>query len=129
MAIAPSSCGWRARPWRSRARPACSTPPRTARCTRRYGVALAAHDRHEEALPALEKGVFLRRLWAQKLDLVDGLIALATTVEHLGDRDRAAHLFAEAEELVRGCRDPGVLPRTARRRRGGHGRPSSQSAS
>ncbi len=75
-----------------------------------YGVALAAHDRHEEALPALEKGVFLRRLWAQKLDLVDGLIALATTVEQLGDRDRAAHLFAEADELVRSCRDPGVLP-------------------
>ena len=75
-----------------------------------YGVALAVHDRHDEALPALEKGVFLRRLWAQKLDLVDGLIALATTVEQLGDRDRAAHLFAEADELVRSCRDPGVLP-------------------
>ena len=37
-----------------------------------YGVALAAHGRSEEALPALEKGVFLRRLWAQTLDLIDG---------------------------------------------------------
>jgi LuxR family transcriptional regulator, maltose regulon positive regulatory protein len=74
-----------------------------------YGVALAAHGRREEALPALEKGVFLRRLWGQSLDLVDGLIALATTVAELGDRARAAALFAEAEELVAGCRDPGVL--------------------
>ncbi len=45
-----------------------------------HGVALAAHGRLQEALPALEKGVFLRRLWAQKLDLIDGLIALAPTV-------------------------------------------------
>jgi LuxR family maltose regulon positive regulatory protein len=75
-----------------------------------YGVALAAHGRREEALPALEKGVFLRRLWGQSLDLIDGLIALATTVAELGDRDRAVALFAEAAELVAGCRDPGVLP-------------------
>jgi LuxR family maltose regulon positive regulatory protein len=75
-----------------------------------YGVALAAHGRREEALPELEKGVFLRRLWAQPLDLIDGLIALATTVADLGDRARAAELFAEAEVLVAACADAGTLP-------------------
>jgi LuxR family transcriptional regulator, maltose regulon positive regulatory protein len=75
-----------------------------------YGVALAAAGRREEALPSLEKGVFLRRLWAQPLDLIDGLIALATTVAELGDRARAAELFAEAEGLAARCRDAGALP-------------------
>ena len=75
-----------------------------------YGVALAAQGRREEALPALEKGVFLRRLWGQPLDLVDGLIALAASVAALGDRGRAADLFSEAEEIAAACRDAGVLP-------------------
>ena len=75
-----------------------------------YGVALAAHGRLREALSALEKGVFLRRLWAQKLDLIDGLIALASTVAELGDRERASALFDEAQELAAQCADPGALP-------------------
>jgi LuxR family maltose regulon positive regulatory protein len=70
-----------------------------------YGVALAARGRRAEAVVALEKGVFLRRLWGQKLDLVDGLIALGS---HVG-RARAAALFDEAAALVASCRDPGVL--------------------
>ena len=28
----------------------------------------------------------------------------------IGDRERAAELFAEARALLRGCRDPGALP-------------------
>ena len=75
-----------------------------------HGVALAAHGRREEALPALEQGVFLRRLWGQPLDLADGLIALAAATAGLGDRERAAELFAETEALLAGCPDPGVLP-------------------
>jgi LuxR family maltose regulon positive regulatory protein len=68
-----------------------------------YGAALAAAGRREEAIPHLEKGVFLRRLWAQPLDLVDGLIALAS-------QTRSAALFAEAEEILKRCRDAGALP-------------------
>ena len=75
-----------------------------------HGVALAAHGRREEALPALEQGVFLRRLWGQPLDLADGLIALATATAGVGDRERAAALFRETEELLAGCPDAGVLP-------------------
>jgi LuxR family transcriptional regulator, maltose regulon positive regulatory protein len=74
------------------------------------GAALAAHGRHQEALPELEQGVFLRRLWAQPLDLVDGLIALAPVAAAAGDRERAADLFAEAERVLAGCPDPGALP-------------------
>jgi LuxR family maltose regulon positive regulatory protein len=75
-----------------------------------HGVALAAHGRRDEALPALEQGVFLRRLWGQPLDLADGLIALAPAAAAAGSRDRAAELFREAEELLAGCPDAGVLP-------------------
>jgi LuxR family maltose regulon positive regulatory protein len=75
-----------------------------------HGVALAAHGRREEALPALEQGVFLRRLWGQPLDLADGLIALAAATAGVGDRERAAELFAETEALLAGCPDAGVLP-------------------
>jgi LuxR family transcriptional regulator, maltose regulon positive regulatory protein len=74
-----------------------------------YGVALAAGGRLAEALPALEQGVFLRRLWGQKLDLVDGLIALASTLAALGDRARAVELFAETEAILATCADAGVL--------------------
>jgi LuxR family maltose regulon positive regulatory protein len=70
-----------------------------------YGMALAAEGRHEEALPELERGVFLRRLWAQPLDLADGLIALAPLAG-----DRSAELFDEAAALLARCPDPGVLP-------------------
>ena len=37
-----------------------------------YGVALIAHGRADEAIPELERGVFLRRLWGQQLDLSTG---------------------------------------------------------
>jgi LuxR family maltose regulon positive regulatory protein len=49
-------------------------------------------------------------LWAQPLNLIDGLIALATTVADLGDRSRAAEHSAEAEALVAACADAGALP-------------------
>ena len=75
-----------------------------------YGLALAAHGRPAEALGELEQGVFLRRLWGQQLDLVDGLIALAPVVAAIGDRGRAADLFGEAEAVLAACPDAGALP-------------------
>ncbi len=74
------------------------------------GVALAAQGRPEEALPELEHGVMLRRAWAQPLDLVDGLAALAPVVAAIGDRGRAAEILAEAGSLLAACPDPGALP-------------------
>jgi LuxR family transcriptional regulator, maltose regulon positive regulatory protein len=75
-----------------------------------HGLALAAPGRRAEALPELEQGVLLRRLWGQPLDLVDGLIALAPATAAIGDRDRAMDLFREAEEILAICRDGGALP-------------------
>lgn len=74
------------------------------------GVALAAQGRLEDALPELEHGVMLRRVWAQPLDLVDGLAALAPVAAALGDRERAAEILAEAGSLLAACPDPGALP-------------------
>ncbi len=89
------------------------------------GVALAADGRRAEALPALEQGVFMRRLWGQPLDLVDGLLALAPTVAALGDRARAAQLLDEAEAVLATCASAGALPNrlTAARRGLGAGGP------
>ncbi len=91
------------------------------------GAALAAQGRGAEAVPELEQGVFLRRLWGQSLDLVDGLIALAPATAALGDRGRAADLFDEAEQILASCPDPGVLPDrlAAARRAVGVGRPAT----
>jgi LuxR family maltose regulon positive regulatory protein len=74
------------------------------------GLALAAQGRPGEALPELERGVFLRRLWGQPLDLVDSLIELATHLAATGNRTRAATVFAEAETILDGCADPAALP-------------------
>jgi ATP/maltotriose-dependent transcriptional regulator MalT len=87
------------------------------------GVALAAAGDLEAALPELEQGVLLRRLWGQQLDLADGLIALASTVAATGHRGRASELFDEAGAILAGCPDPGALPRrlAAARRAAGAG--------
>ena len=66
---------------------------------------------HIGALAELEHGVMLRRLWAQQLDLVDGLIALAAVTAAVGDRARAGELYDEAETILAVCPDPGALPR------------------
>ena len=63
--------------------------------------------------------MFLRRLWGQPLDLADGLIALAPATAGVGDRERAAALFREAEEMLaalprrRACCPSGSPPRRA----------------
>ena len=83
-----------------------------------HGVALAAHGRREEALPLLEQGVFLRRLWGQPLDLADGLIALAAATAGVGDRERAAALFRRDRGAAGRLPRPGRPARAARRRDG-----------
>ena len=80
------------------------------------GVALGAQGRHAEALPELERGVFLRRLWRQPLDLADGLIALAPAVAAAGDGARAAALFTEADALLNSLPGPGRPAGAARGR-------------
>jgi LuxR family transcriptional regulator, maltose regulon positive regulatory protein len=74
------------------------------------GAALAARGHPEQALPELEQGVLLRRLWGQPLDLADGLIALAPAAAAIGDRAHAVELLAEAEGILARCPDPGALP-------------------
>ncbi len=70
------------------------------------GAALAARGRMDEARAALERGVFLRRLWGQPLDLADGLIELGSAQAGAA----AGATFAEAAAVLAGCRDAGALP-------------------
>ncbi len=74
------------------------------------GLALAADGRPAQALEALEQGVFLRRLWGQRLDLVDALIALGAVAAQSGDPSRASAVLDEAQALVAGCASAGELP-------------------
>ncbi len=88
-----------------------------------HGVSLAARGDLRAALPELERGVMLRRLWGQQLDLVDGLIAHAAVLAATGERERALAAFEEADTILAGCPDPGVLPaRLAETRRTAVGR-------
>lgn len=82
------------------------------------GVALSFAGETDAALRELEQGVMLRRLWAQPLDLADGLVALGAHVAATGDRARAGGHFDEAQRILAACPDPGALPRrlTAARR-------------
>ena len=107
-AAAPSSCAWRPRRSSWRASTGCSRRARSARCTRPTASRWPRTGRREEALPALEQGVFLRRLWGQPLDLVDGLIALAAATR------RRRRPRARGGALPRGGGDPGRLPRPGR---------------
>jgi LuxR family maltose regulon positive regulatory protein len=91
------------------------------------GVALAARGHPAAALPELEQGVLLRRLWGQPLDLVDGLLALAPVVAAIGDRARAVKVLDEAAGILAGCPDPGALAGrlAAVTRSGGIGAPAT----
>ena len=87
---------------------------------------MVAEGRLAEALPELERGVFLRRLWGQPLDLVDSLIALAPRSPRLGDRDRAEASFAEAEAIVAALRRRRACCRDRLRRRAARSRPGAE---
>ncbi len=76
-----------------------------------HGMVLIAEGRLAEALPELERGAFLRRLWGQPLDLVDGLLWLAAALAALGDRERAQATLDEAGTILARCPSPGALPR------------------
>jgi LuxR family maltose regulon positive regulatory protein len=94
-----------------------------------HGVALGAYGRWDEAIPELERGVFLRRLWGQQLDLVDGLIELGTGLAAAGERIRAIEAFDEAQELLARCRSAGALPaRLAAARRAARSTPAPADA-
>ena len=84
---APSRCGWRREAVDLARERGLLDAVEDGEVHTALGVALAADGRRDEALPELEQGVFLRRLWRQPLDLVDGLLALAPAVAALGDRD------------------------------------------
>ena len=76
-----------------------------------YGCALLAHGRPDEALPELEQGVFLRRIWGQPLDLLDGLIALAPAVAAHGDPDaRGRAVRARPRSSPPAARTPACCP-------------------
>lgn len=90
------------------------------------GAVAAARGSGARALPALERGIRLRRLWGHPLETADALAVAAPVVASERGRREAGVLLAEARLLLAACADPGVVPeRLAAARRVALPRPSS----
>ena len=74
------------------------------------GAVSAARGSGAAALPALERGIRLRRLWGHPLETADALAVAAPVVASERGRREAGLLLAEARLLVGTCADPGAVP-------------------
>ena len=73
------------------------------------GQSLAAREKHDEALPLLERGVAVLRSFGQPLEFANALICHASVLRVLGDTEGLAAVIAEARATVDSCPDPGIL--------------------
>lgn len=74
------------------------------------GAVAAARGSGAAALPALDRGIRLRRLWGHPLETADALAVAAPVVASERGRREAGVLLAEARLLLAACPDPGALP-------------------
>jgi LuxR family maltose regulon positive regulatory protein len=90
------------------------------------GAIAAALGAGADALPPLDRGVRLRRLWGHPLETADALTVAAPVVARARGRRAAGVLLAEARLLVSACADPGAGPeRLARATRAALPRPDA----
>jgi LuxR family maltose regulon positive regulatory protein len=91
------------------------------------GALEAARGSAAAALPGLDRGIRLRRLWGHPLETVDALAVAAPVVARERGRRAAGVLLAEARLLLGACADPGVVPeRVAAASRAALPRPSAR---
>lgn len=92
------------------------------------GLSLAARDRWQEARPLIKRGVaVLRRPGGQPTEAAMALLAYASALRGVDDRQESLAVIAEARSVLESCPDPGVLTGRLRnleqvhRARGGSG--------
>ncbi len=76
------------------------------------GVSLAARGRPEEALPLIEHGVALARIFAQPIQLAYALLCEVPVLRAVGEHKAATAAIADARSVLDRCPDPGVLAGT-----------------
>jgi LuxR family maltose regulon positive regulatory protein len=86
----------------------------TAIAHQAMGAAMLAEARPEDALPFLEKAVYLTHR-TQPLQRASALLTLASARSAVGDTEGALGCVGEASSLLDGCRDPAALPARLRR--------------
>ena len=76
------------------------------------GASLAAGGRPEEALPLIEHGVALARIFGQPIQVAHALLGQAPVLRALGDHKATAAAIADARSVLVRCPDPGILAET-----------------
>ena len=76
------------------------------------GASLAARGRPEEALPLIEHGISLARIFGQPLQVAHALLGQAPVLEALGQHKAATAAIADARSILEQCPDPGILAET-----------------
>ena len=76
------------------------------------GASLAARGRPEEALPLIEHGVALARIFGQPLQVAHALLGQAPVLGVLGEHKAATAAIADARSVLEQCPDPGILAET-----------------
>ncbi len=76
------------------------------------GASLAARGRPEEALPLIEHGISLARIFGQPLQVAHALLGQAPVLRALGEHKAATAAIAEARSVLERCPDPGILADT-----------------
>ena len=76
------------------------------------GASLAARGRPEEALPLIEHGVALARIFGQPIQVAHALLGQAPVLRALGEHKAATAAIADARSVLDHCPDPGILAET-----------------
>ncbi len=76
------------------------------------GASLVARGKPEEALPLIEHGVALARIFGQPIQVAHALLGQAPVLRALGEDKAAMAAIADARSVLDHCPDPGVLAET-----------------
>ena len=76
------------------------------------GESLAARGRPKEALPLIEHGVALARIFGQPIQVAHALLGQAPVLRAVGEHKAATAAIADARSVLEHCPDPGILAET-----------------
>ena len=76
------------------------------------GASLAARGRPDEALPLMERGVELARIFGQPIQVAHALLGQVPVFRALGEHKAATAAIADTSSVLDLCPDPGILAAT-----------------